>query len=178
MLEIAFGVLTKSDGDIIGETLGAYQYMYFTFLERFRREPRELDDLIDGLIYIELNAYIERVDAIRECFKDYVLDGVELTVGGVTVDLDVEQGEQETIVTFARCGGTIHRGMMPCCEYVAEVVIPPRRYEAVAVEAPDTAGESGTMLASRALALDTDAVILRLWPGTEPGETEEGGKIC
>jgi hypothetical protein len=60
MLEIAFGVLTKSDGDIIGETLGAYQYMYFTFLERFRREPREIDDLIDGLIYIELNAYFEK----------------------------------------------------------------------------------------------------------------------
>jgi hypothetical protein len=64
------------------------------------------------------------------------------------------------------------------CEYVAEVVLPPRRYKAVAVEAPDTDGESVTMLASRALALDTDAVILRLWPGSEPGEAEEGDKIC
>jgi hypothetical protein len=60
MLEIAFGVMVKTDGEIIQEVLGSFKYIYFQFIEALHREPRDIDDLIDGIIYLELNTYFER----------------------------------------------------------------------------------------------------------------------
>lgn len=124
---------------------------------------------------------IEKVDPNRETFSDYSLEGGILTIGGIAVDLETEQGEQEAIITFSRCCGQVHRGMMPCSEYVADVIIPPRIYETV--EVADTPGEGEAsdeeprMHAERVpVTLDLNTVILRLWPiAIENGQEREGG---
>jgi hypothetical protein len=123
---------------------------------------------------------IEKVDPGREAFSDYSLEETILTVGGIEVDLAAEQGDQETIVTFASCNGTVHRGMMPCCEYVADVIIPPRKYDLVEVENENGGNEKGneepaTHTESVPVLLDLDSVILRLWPVTAQSENEEQG---
>jgi hypothetical protein len=111
---------------------------------------------------------IEKIDPGRESFSDYSLSGDSLTIGGVTIDLAAEQGEQETIINLGRCNGEVHRGLMPCCVYVAEVVIPPRRYEGVDVE-----GEGGeTQTVAAPVPLDTGSVVLRLWPAAGEAESE------
>jgi hypothetical protein len=122
---------------------------------------------------------IEKIDPAREAFGDYALEEAVLTVGGVSIDLEAEQGEQEAVITFSNHNGVIHRGMMPCGEYVADVIIPPRKYETVEVE--DDRGEDGgdegpgTHTESVPVALELDSVILRLWPVTAQGENEEQG---
>jgi hypothetical protein len=111
---------------------------------------------------------------------------VVLTIAGIPVDLEAEQSDQEAIITFAACNGKVHRGMMPCCQYVADVVIPPRKYETVEAEGPGsgTAGSGGakgkgkdeepeTHTESVPVPLDLDSVVLRLWPVVEQSETEE-----
>ena len=127
---------------------------------------------------------IEKDDPNRETFSDYSLEGGILTIGGIAVDLETEQGEQEAIITFSRCCGQVHRGMMPCGEYVADVIIPPRMYETVEVgDAPgsDTVDEASDekprMHAERVLVtLDLNTVTLRLWPiAIENGQEREGG---
>jgi hypothetical protein len=122
---------------------------------------------------------IEKIDLARECFSDYYLQGTMLRVGGITVDLSAEEGDQQTVITFGYCDGQVHRGLMgKCCEYAAEIIIPPRRYETAEVEAAagmfaDKDGEendNGIMavrLESVAAPLDTNSVILRLWPFEE-----------
>jgi hypothetical protein len=122
---------------------------------------------------------IEKVDPGREAFSDYSLEVTMLTVGGIAVDLEAEQGDQETIITFSNHEGMIHRGMMPCCEYVADVIIPPRKYETMEVEGErgknDKDEEPKMLTESVPVALDLDSVILRLWPVAAQGENEQQG---
>jgi hypothetical protein len=128
---------------------------------------------------------VERVDKKRECFSDYTLQEGVLTIGGIPIDLQGEQQDQEVIITFCRCGTVVHRGMMPCCDYVAEVIIPPRKYQSVEVEdtpGENTEGEEGEREAKRHTEsvveeLDLDAVVMKLWPfETECEQENEGDK--
>jgi hypothetical protein len=125
---------------------------------------------------------VEKVDPSREAFGDYSLEGAVLTIAGISVNLEEEQEEQEVIITFAACDGKVHRGMMPCCTYVADIIIPPRRYEAVEVEGPGSGSagsgkanseekEPETHTESVPVPLDLDSVTLRLWPVMEQSET-------
>jgi hypothetical protein len=127
---------------------------------------------------------IEKVDRTREAFNNYSLEEAILTIGGIEVDLAVEQEDQEVIITFSNHNGIVHRGMMPCCNYVAEVIIPPRRYETVEVDGPpanafsgdgkkgDKEEEPATHTERVAVPLDMDSVILKVWPA-EHGRHEE-----
>jgi hypothetical protein len=116
---------------------------------------------------------IEKIDPSRESFSDYFLDGDSLTIGGVTIDLAAEQGDQEVIITLGRCNGMVHRGLMPCCVYVAEVVIPPRRYESE--EAEGEGGEVTTV--TTPVPLDAESVVLRLWPVDNGADNEINHKM-
>jgi hypothetical protein len=126
---------------------------------------------------------VEKVDAFREAFSDYSLEGAILTIAGIPVNLEEEQGDQEVIITVAACNGKVHRGMMPCCQYVADVIIPPQKYEAVEVEGPGsgTIGSGGskgkdeekkTYTESVPIPLDLDSVTLKLWPVVGQSESE------
>jgi hypothetical protein len=126
---------------------------------------------------------VEKVDPTRETFKDYSLEGAVLTIGELAVDLEGEQGEQEVIIAFSTCEGVIHRGLMPCGEYVAEVIIPPRRYETVEVKdtaaaASGEAEEGGpeTRMESIPVPLDRDTVKLKLWPAAARSENIPEGE--
>jgi hypothetical protein len=119
---------------------------------------------------------IQKIDPAREAFSDYSFDGAILTIGGIAVDLEAEQGDQEVIITFSDHNGMIHRGMMPCCKYVAEVLIPPRQYLSVETEGPPASFTGdGEVLATHMetvpVPLDVDSVILKLWPA-EDGRQE------
>ena len=124
---------------------------------------------------------IEKVDSGRECFCDYKLDGFVLTIGGVEIDLAAEEDEQEKTITLGKCNGVIHRGLTQRCVYIADVIIPPRKYETTETE-NDTEkdsgdkGEGGTMRNNIvniiALPLDTESVKLRLWPVIDTAENE------
>jgi hypothetical protein len=125
---------------------------------------------------------VEKVDPSREAFSDYALDGAILTIAGIPVNLEEEQGDQEVIITFAACNRKVHRGMMPCCQYVADVIIPPRKYETVEVEGPGsgTTGSKGnkdegeeTHTESVPIPLDLESVTLKLWPVVEQSESEQ-----
>jgi hypothetical protein len=121
--------------------------------------------------------YIQQVDRNRDCFSDYTLEGTTLSIGGISVDLVAEQGDQENIITFSSCNGMIHRGMMPCCKYVAEVLIPPRRYELMEVanernEDDEDDEEPGTHTESVAVPLDLESVVLKVWP-VEDNQAQE-----
>jgi hypothetical protein len=126
---------------------------------------------------------IKKVDPAREAFSGYALEGAVLTIGGIAVDLETEQEDQEVIIAFSDHNGMIHRGMMPCCAYAAEVLIPPRRYETAEAEGPPEGAFFGSEEGSQSEApathmetvpvpLDLDSVIVKLWPA-EHGRHEE-----
>jgi hypothetical protein len=104
---------------------------------------------------------IEKIDSRRESFSDYSLDGNQVAIGGVTVDLAAEEQDQEVIITFGNRNGHICRGLTPGCIYAAELVIPPRKYKVI-----EKSGEAGAEIEAETILvpLDVDAVTLRLWP--------------
>jgi hypothetical protein len=123
---------------------------------------------------------IEKIDPARESFSQYSIDGTILTIGGVTIDLALEEGDQQAIIQFGSCNGKVHRGLMPCCEHVADVVIPPRKYQTVEIDGPPQgatqsgAGEDKELPTTHTetAALDVESVVLKLWPLDETrGET-------
>jgi hypothetical protein len=127
---------------------------------------------------------IEKIDPARESFSDYSIDGAILTLAGVTIDLALEEGDQQVIIQFGSCQGKAHRGLMPGCRHIADVVIPPRKYQTVEVDGPPQGtgytGEGGEPRTETAPApLDVESVVLNLWPADETqGETiqeEENG---
>jgi hypothetical protein len=120
---------------------------------------------------------IQKIDPAREAFSDYALEEAILTVGGIDVDLAAEQVDQEMVITFSDHNGMIHRGMMPCCKYVAEVIIPPRQYKTVEVEGSlsgmdaDKDEVPATHMETVPVPLDLDSVVLNLWPVDGQEET-------
>jgi hypothetical protein len=125
---------------------------------------------------------IEKIDPVRESFSDYSIDGTILTLAGVTIDLALEEGDQQVIIQFGSCQGKVHRGLMPCCEHVADVVIPPRKYQTVEVDGPpqgmanSSVGKNEELPATHTetapVPLDVESVVLNLWPADEAqGET-------
>jgi hypothetical protein len=127
---------------------------------------------------------IQKVDPSRESFSDFSLVDHILKIGEIPVDLDYEERDQEVIISFTQCDGEVHRGLMACGDYVAEVVIPPRRYEIVDVDdvpKEDSDEEPGTHTESVPIPLDIDSVVLKLWPvvdsldGAETDEHEGAG---
>jgi hypothetical protein len=109
---------------------------------------------------------IEYVGKKADAFSDYALNRTTLTVAGIAVDLASEQRDQEVTIPFSRQEGMVRRGITPCGEYAAEIVIPPRRYETVE-RAETTETENGaeeqTYTETVSLPLDINTVTLKLW---------------
>jgi hypothetical protein len=120
---------------------------------------------------------IEKIDPARESFSDYNIDGAIVTLAGVTIDLALEEGDQQVIIQFGSCQGKVHRGLMPCCKHVADVIIPPRKYQTVEVNGPPQGmlhigiGKNGELPATHTetvpVPLDVESVVLNLWPVDE-----------
>ena len=120
---------------------------------------------------------IEKVDPAHESFSDFSIEGTRLTIADVTIDLALEEGDQQVLIPFGCCQGKVHRGLMPRCEHVADVVIPPRKYTSVEVDAPPQEmthsgmNEDGeipaTCMEIVPVPLDVESVVLKVWPIVE-----------
>ena len=51
--------------DFIQKTVGSLLYVYYIYLDTFKMIPVDIDDLIDGLLYIEARNYTQE-QHIRE----------------------------------------------------------------------------------------------------------------
>ena len=46
--------------DFIKKTCGALLFMYYTYLDKFHQCPMDVDDLIDGMLYLDAKGYITK----------------------------------------------------------------------------------------------------------------------
>lgn len=44
--------------DFVKKTCGALLFMYYTYLDKFHQCPRDIDDMIDGMLYLDAKGYI------------------------------------------------------------------------------------------------------------------------
>ena len=46
--------------DFIKKTCGALLFMYYTYLDKFHQYPLDIDDIIDGMLYLDAKGYITK----------------------------------------------------------------------------------------------------------------------
>ncbi len=109
---------------------------------------------------------IEKVDARRSVENDWALNGDVLTVCGLSISLEEEQEDSQVCISIMRRNGEVCRGVSEGGEYIAEVVIPPRKYQS-----SEPSGDEEAVI--EPMSLDVDTVILRLWPIKPETKTNE-----
>lgn len=58
-----------SPADYIKKTVGNLMFIYYNFLDNYKQRPMDIDDLVDGLLYIGARNYIQEQE-IRKLKKD------------------------------------------------------------------------------------------------------------
>lgn len=46
--------------DYVQKTVGNVMFTYFTYVDNYHTYPRTLDDLVDGILYIEAKQYVQK----------------------------------------------------------------------------------------------------------------------
>jgi len=95
---------------------------------------------------------------------EYSLDGYILTVDGESYDLAELQQDVEVKIDVIRNN-----------RYIANIIIPPRRYRLVERQETDISGEPITVQVPEPEPLDINTVVLNLWAIPEINTNTEGG---
>ena len=93
---------------------------------------------------------------------DYSVNGLVVTVGGITVNCAEMQQDHQVLIDICDNGrGGFTLGATDDSPYVMNIVIPPRQYQDV----PDGEDEDGSPKTRREpVPLKNSEVTLRLWP--------------
>lgn len=96
-------------------------------------------------------------------FPVWSLEGKRLTVEGITIDLEAEMQDCQNVITITKnSDGSCGIGLAGKSGYVADIEIPPVEYQ------EEVTGEGDEKeVRIRALPLDIDTVVLKLWPVNE-----------
>lgn len=65
MLQLIVSTSKKTTADFIKETCGSLLFLYYTYVDKMHVRPVDMDDLVDGLLYLDAKNYI-----IKESRKD------------------------------------------------------------------------------------------------------------
>lgn len=57
-LVVSTGQLT--DDDYISKSCGVLMYMYYSYVENLHIRPRDLIDMVDGILYLEAKGYVHK----------------------------------------------------------------------------------------------------------------------
>lgn len=58
----------QKPSDFIKKTIGNILFVYYTYLQKYNCRPRDLEDLVDGLLYLDAYSFLEKkaYDEARE----------------------------------------------------------------------------------------------------------------
>lgn len=58
ILKLVTSASRKTTADFVKETCGSLLFLYYTYIDKLHVCPVDLDDLVDGLLYIDAKNYI------------------------------------------------------------------------------------------------------------------------
>lgn len=53
MLRLALNANKKTPHEIVEETVGSVMYLYYLFIECLHARPVDIDDMVDGLLFLD-----------------------------------------------------------------------------------------------------------------------------
>lgn len=60
MIRLMATAASLTPEDFIKKTVGNILFLYYTYLNYFKNKPRDIEDIVDGLLFIEATDYISR----------------------------------------------------------------------------------------------------------------------
>jgi len=60
---------TRSPTEFIQDSVGSLLFLVYLFEDSFKREARDLDDLVDGLLYLDARSYVREVEQAYQKHK-------------------------------------------------------------------------------------------------------------
>ena len=57
IVKVIANTSSLSPTDFIQKTVGSLLYVYYMYVDRFHTVPTDIDDMIDGILYIEAHQY-------------------------------------------------------------------------------------------------------------------------
>lgn len=55
-----------SEEDFVKRTIGNFRFLYYLFMDKLHDRPRDLIDLVDGLLYLDSVAYVSEQEIARQ----------------------------------------------------------------------------------------------------------------
>ena len=65
VMRLVVSTSQKTTADFIKETCGSLLFLYYTYVDRLHSRPVDIDDLIDGILYLDAKHYIERKEIAK-----------------------------------------------------------------------------------------------------------------
>jgi hypothetical protein len=109
---------------------------------------------------------VKRLGSDTDTYADFSVEGNVITFSD-QLDIDLESEEQDDEVNIPICsnGTEYHRDLHPGCAYVAQIIIPPRKYDIDYVDVENQeSGEFESKEVKLPIPFDVENVVLRLWP--------------
>ena len=58
IMRIIASTSSLTAGDYIKKTCGGILFLYYTYVDKLRQRPVDMDDMVDGLLYLDAKGYI------------------------------------------------------------------------------------------------------------------------
>lgn len=60
LIRIVTAASALTPRDFVNKTCGAWQFLYYAFMKEFRQRPVDMEDFIDGLLFLDATNYIRK----------------------------------------------------------------------------------------------------------------------
>lgn len=95
-------------------------------------------------------------------YAEVIFEGSVVQVAGISIDLDARQADAQVIIDIVtKDDGQIVEGVGNQGAYVANILIPPKEYEEV--DTGETEEDGSPRIERRAVPLDVNKAVLKLW---------------
>jgi len=66
MLSLLLSGVTLTEEEFIEKSIGNLRFLYYLFLDKLHTRPRDMEDLVDGLLYLDSVGYITEQEIARK----------------------------------------------------------------------------------------------------------------
>jgi hypothetical protein len=109
---------------------------------------------------------VKKLGKETDRYADFSVEGNAITFADqLVIDLEEEEQDDEVNIPVCSNGTEYHRDLHPDCAYVAQIIIPPRKYDIDYVDEENKeTGKFESKEVKLPIPFDVENVVLRLWP--------------
>ena len=65
LLSLMVQASSQTTEDYVSKLIGGIRFMYYSFVDKFHTRPKDVEDLVDGMLYMDAVNYIEKKERAK-----------------------------------------------------------------------------------------------------------------